>query len=641
MLEGERSYQRGQENLVPSNNASPAPENPVIPKAQENPWYIRHFIKLLIGFGLGGGAVAILLPWVLWLHCGMSSGSSDQLRLHLLYVTGGIIAVLTLLQTNWKNQGDRLKIDADIKKNEQDAEKNERDHIRQVHAERRSRYTKAVEQLANEKAAVRLGSIYTLVGLVDEWLADESLQDESDRLKEGQVIVNSLCSYIRSPFTLALKAEMFESDSEPDNYEGDFSKDQAAFREEQDVRRTVFVEMSKRSSDTIKEEGEVVETAPGPWSDFEFDFSRAPIFYPLKNLTIEQGNFASTRFYGKADFWGAKFIRNADFRNAKFTKDADFWGAEFTGNADFQYAEFLEDAGFRKAKFTGNINFGGAELTGNAHFGGAEFTGNISFRGAEFTGNAHFGDVYLGNVKFVGDADFGNAKFARDADFRNVKFVGDSDFGKAKFTRNADFWEAEFTGDTDFWEAEFTGNANFLGAKFTGNAHFLGAKFTGNADYRNTKFTGNAGFGNAKFTGNANFLGAKFTGNADYGNTKFTGNTYFMGAKFTGNADFENAKFTGYVDFNGSYFGQYAPTFAGISGTARFSAQVDPQDYIFTVHEGSKAIKCGTATLLGKSFIIPLGTVLFGPSSRGKNSRTSEPAKPLDNSNNGKDDNPE
>lgn len=77
MLEGERSYQRGQENLVPSSNASSAPESPVIPKAQENPWYIRHFIKLLIGFGLGGGAVAILLPLLLWLHCGMSSGSSD------------------------------------------------------------------------------------------------------------------------------------------------------------------------------------------------------------------------------------------------------------------------------------------------------------------------------------------------------------------------------------------------------------------------------------------------------------------------------------------------------------------------------------------------------------------------------------
>lgn len=103
MLEGERSYQRGQENLVPSNNASSIPESQVIPKAQEKPWYIRHFIKLLISFGLGGAAAALILPWVLWLHCGMSSGSSDQLRLHLLYVTGGIIAVLTLLQTNWKN----------------------------------------------------------------------------------------------------------------------------------------------------------------------------------------------------------------------------------------------------------------------------------------------------------------------------------------------------------------------------------------------------------------------------------------------------------------------------------------------------------------------------------------------------------
>ena len=75
--------------------------------------------------------------------------------------------------------------------------------------------------------------------------------------------------------------------------------------------------------------------------------------------------------------------------------------------------------------------------------------------------------------------------------------------------------------------------------------------------------------------------------------------------------------------------------------TTMRDATVDPQDYVFTVREGSKAIKCGTATLLGKSFIIPLGTVLFGPSSRGKNSRTSEPAKPLDNSNNGEDDNPE
>ena len=68
-----------------------------------------------------------------------------------------------------------------------------------MYAERRSRYTKAIEQLTNEKAAVRLGGVYTLVSLVDEWLADESFKEESDRHKEGQVIINNLCSYIRSP----------------------------------------------------------------------------------------------------------------------------------------------------------------------------------------------------------------------------------------------------------------------------------------------------------------------------------------------------------------------------------------------------------------------------------------------------------
>lgn len=348
---------------MPSNNASSIPENQVSPKAQERPWYIQHFIKLLIGFGLGGGTAALILPWVLWSRYGMSSGSSDQLRLHLLYVTGGIIAVLTLLQTNWKNQGDRLKIDADIKKNEQDAEKNERDHIRQVHTERRSRYTKAVEQLANEKATVRLGGIYTLVGLVDEWLADDTL-DPEEQQKEGQVIINNLCSYIRSPFTLALNAEMFEGDSEPGNYEGDFSKDQAAFHEEQDVRRTIFVEMSKRSSTFTRDGiGKIIDTSLGTWSDFEFDFSRAPIFYPLSSLTIEKGNFSSAKFYSNADFSWVTFTQNAHFSEATFTQNADFSGAVFTQNADFIEAAFTNDANFIEVVFTNDAYFHGATFT--------------------------------------------------------------------------------------------------------------------------------------------------------------------------------------------------------------------------------------------------------------------------------------
>ena len=426
MLEGERSYQKGQGNLVPSNNASSAPESPVIPKAQENPWYIQHFTKLLIGFGLGGGAIAILLPWMLWFFCGMSSGSSDQLRLHLLYVTGGIIAVLTLLQTNWKNQGDRLKIDADIKKNEQDAEneaakreqdavKSERDHTRLVHAERRSRYTKAVEQLADEKAAVRLGGIYTLVGLVDEWLVDDTL-DTEEQQKEGQVIINNLCSYIRSPFPLAEKIEEHEArkalenlqklESEKldeevssllqsllkrfkdsDGYEKpkDITADYAKFHEEQDVRRTIFVEMSKRSSTFImNEKDEIVETVSGMWSNFDFDFSRAPVFYPLNAITIEKGNFSSTKFYSNADFSEAKFTQTADFSKTTFARTADFSWATFTQKADFSEAKFFQTAAFGRAEFTRAADFSKAEFTRAADFRGAIFFQNTNFSRATF-----------------------------------------------------------------------------------------------------------------------------------------------------------------------------------------------------------------------------------------------------------------
>ena len=587
---------------MPSNNASSAPENPVISEAQEKPWYIQRFTKLLIGFGLGGGAIAILLPWMLWLLCGMSSGSSDQLRLHLLYVTGGIIAVLTLLQTNWKNQGDRLKIDADIKKNEQDSEKNERDHIRQVHAERRSRYTKAVEQLADEKATVRLGGIYTLVGLVDEWLADDTL-DPEEQQKEGQVIINNLCSYIRSPFPLAEKIDEYEArkdlkeleSKKPDTLLPDESPKlntlrkrfedsaeyqepdnitalQAAFHEEQDVRRTIFEEMSKRSSKVSMNKSKEVTVTPGTWSGFRFDFSRAPIFYPLNYLTIEQGNFVSARFYCEADLGGAKFSGAANFRDAKFA-----------GNANF------EDTGF-----AGASDFGGAKFAGAAYFGGAEF---------------------------AGDADFNNAKFTGNANFEDAMFAGDSDFDGAKFAGAAYFGGAEFAGDADF-----------DGAKFAGGAGFSNATFTENAYFSDTEFTESAYFGRAEFTGAADFDGAEFAGDAGFSNTTFTEKADFSNTEFTENADFRGAKFSGKTSFEEAYFEKYAPTFAGISGAARFSAQADPQDYLFDTHPGSPyGFSCGETQLLNRTYILPLGAVLYDPDSWDEEkqdyTRLSEPAQ--------------
>ena len=110
-----------------------------------------------------------------------------------------------LIETFRKNNNEKLK-------NDQEKEKNDKEHERWVKAERRERYTRAVGQLGDEKAPIRMGGVYALIRLVDDWLEEKSLSDD-ERLKEGQVIINNLCAYIRSPFTLASRYDELSKDS--------------------------------------------------------------------------------------------------------------------------------------------------------------------------------------------------------------------------------------------------------------------------------------------------------------------------------------------------------------------------------------------------------------------------------------------
>ena len=449
--------------------------------------------------------------------------TTSDLRLHFLYITGGIIAILGLIETNRKNS---------------------QDHIRQVHAARRDRYIEAVDKLSNKNASVRLGGVYALVGLVDEWLDDDNM-DRETRIKEGQIIINNLCSYIRSPFPLADKIEEYEARKEledlqkteseklseeessrlqvllkrfkdSDEYKNpkDTTTGYAKFHEEQDVRRTIFVEMSKHSSTFTKNKNGDMVPSRGEWSEFEFDFSRATIFYPLNNLTIEKGNFSSSKFHAKAEFSRVTFTCNADFSGTIFTNDANFIDATFINNADFNKA------------------------------------------------------IFLGEAKFIGATPFINAK---------------------------DFSRVTFSGNADFNNAEFHSKANFMGAHFAQEANFNEVTFTGNVSFHDVIFTGEAKFG---------------------------------GATFTSNADFVEATFKSGVGIYKATFTNFEPTFIAMCWHARFSAAMNPRDYNFSVTTKSKPINIGTATLLGKSFRIPLSTILFDPDSND----ISEPAKQIEDS---------
>lgn len=500
--------------------------------SQRRYWWSKYwFYTVLISLAVIGVPSAFFVPPII---PGLTNDGNTvvSVRQGILAVLAGALTMLTLSETHRKNTHEK--------------DKNDRDHTRQVYAERRSRYTAAVEQLANEKAAVRLGGIYTLVGLVDEWLADDTLNSEEQQ-KEGQVIINNLCSYIRSPFPPAERLEEHEARKELEEIEADdlenfstekaqryrvllkrfedsaeyqepenLAADQTLFREEQDVRRTIFSEMSKRSS-TFSEDKK--SSIPGLWSNFDFDFSRAPVFYSLEKLTIEKANFQSARFYN---------------------------------GTDFSWVTFVQPANFYLVAFVTGVGFINTNFIQEAHFIGADFQQGVGFAGASF---------------------------AQDAYFVTASFKQEVYFSGVTFAQNAYFIGADFRPDVDFSGVTFTQNANFAGARFAQNA------------------------------------------------------------------DFSKASFMQGMNFNEVIFKKYEPSFTRENSKAQFSVYSDSQNYKFSVGEGSKLIKPGTATLLGKPFEIPVGTVLFDPNSwdeeNKKYTRVSGPAKPLDKSNDSEEDKPE
>ena len=417
------------------------------------PRHEKWFYAWLIGLSTLGGFWALFLPLALNQKFDGPNADGNQLRLHLLYITGGVLALTTLGETHRKNTVDRekAKVEKDnyeksqnhqenVLKEQQrqfnetiakererieiDKAKNGLDHIRQVHAERRSRYTKAIEHLFNENISVRLGSVYALAGLADEWLTDEmTLPIEKERRKEGQVIINTLCSYIRSSFNLASKTEDLSRDQTPEDYEGgdqQFTKDRAKLREEKELRLAILEAIKTRlnGGTNVQEDG-TNKLLKGLWSDFDYDFSNAIFFYPL--------GFTNSYFGASSKFSGATFTENADFSKTAFTERAPFSGATFTC----------------------------------AHFYEATFTERAPFSGATFTQEANFFRTI-----FIQDAKFAGTVFTRDADFSGATFTQEADFSGATFTKNATFYGVTFTQEADFSRATFTLNTNFSKATF-------------------------------------------------------------------------------------------------------------------------------------------------------------------------------
>ena len=525
---------------------------------------------------------------------------------------------------------------------------------RNQQAGRHERYTHALEQFLDGQPAVRLSGAYTLTSLIDEWLTDTSLPEQV-RLEEAQTIIDALTGCIRTPYPLAQNRRVLESGGAPEGYEGNFARDQVALREEQLVRRTVFMEFSRRLAAITKSNEESQHAVPpiSPiWADLRFDFGGAPIFYPLRQLHFQNADFASATFYGPADFFGATFHGDTSFSAAQFTADASFHGASFTdwvgfsaahfaGTADFSGARFADTASFATVTFTGEADFSDAVFSAAADFAVASFESDANFSRLSTAGIASFAAVTFGGKAiftastFHDEAHFAASVFNRPAVFSKSLFGGAARFAGIATKQSAMFSNVRFASAADFSGALFTQYEDFGGARFDGDATFSRASFIAlpRTSYE-MDFPQYANFDKATFAQDADFSEATFTACVGFGKATFAREVSFNGASFEG-AYFADATFGQGADFRQTSFAYVEPSFGGSEAQpqrARFSAQADLQDYLFEARpESVHGFSCGEAELLNRTFVLPLGAVLYDPDSwdeeKQEYTRVSEPAQ--------------
>ena len=367
--------------------------------------------------------------------------------------------------------------------------------FRERMAERRGRYTKAVEQLGGVSAPVRMGGVYTLVSLVDEWLREENIE-YNGRIAEGQIIINNLCAYIRSPFALASHYDELTQDSPASEgvYKNKYQKfyiDKAALESEADIRLSILKEIHRRLQGPD-------ENTPGVWSDFEYDFSGSIFFYPVdltNSYYTKPVNFSGSTYWNWADFSNSTYQDKADLSTSTYRSWADFSNSAYRirsvfsrstylGWADFHDSIYKDGAEFRESTYQSSVMFHGSTYQGETDFSVSTYQSSADFTDSVYQSWAAFySSTYRGLAAFYGStyqdwASFYGSAYLEGANFHESIYRGEADF------HNSTYWDwADFTGSTYQDEANFSDSIYWGRAKFRGSTYWNCADFSGSIFY--------------------------------------------------------------------------------------------------------------------------------------------------------------
>ena len=453
-------------------------------------------------------------------------------------------AVLGLFETYRKNTNNHAKANADIKaalKNQEHQAEVLKEKIRQFDenafkerkTERRERYTKAVEQLGNASAPVRMGGVYTLIGLADEWLLDENL-DYAEKVREGQVIVNNLCAYIRSPFILASHYDELSEDNPSldgiykDNQQT-FYTDKAEFTSEADIRLSIIKEIHSRLQSTD------INT-PGAWSDFEYDFSGSTFFYPIdltNSYYAKPVNFSGSTYQDDADFESSTYQSRADFSDSIYRCWADFRSSTYQSEANFSGSTYQDGATFNGSTYTGWANFNCSTYREGAYFNYSTYRGEVYFNSSIYREGAYFN-----SSTYHGWTDFNYSTYQSEVYFNDSTYQGKADFSDSTYREGAYFSSSTYQNKVYFSDSTYEGKAEFIGSTYQDKTRFSDSTYRDGADFNSSTYQnevyfssstyrGRADFGNSIYQEEANLSRSTYQGEADFSGSIFCSEIYF------------------------------------------------------------------------------------------------------------------
>ena len=424
--------------------------------------------------------------------------------------------------------------------------------FRQRMAERRGRYTKAVEQLGNASAPVRIGGVYTLVGLADEWLLDESLA-YLERVREGQVIINNLCTYIRSPFALVSHYDELTQDSPTaeglyKNREQEFYIDKATIKSEADIRLNIIKEIRHRLQGPD-------ENTPGAWSDFEYDFSGSTFFYPVdltNSYYTKPVNFSGSTYQDWVDFSNSIYQSRADFNDSTYRNWADFRGSIYQGRADFNSSTYQ----------------------------------NV---------------VYFSDSTYRGEVCFNKSTYQDFVYFDRSIYQNWADFYDSTYQDEASFTDSTYLDMVSFFDSTYQEVVSFSDSAYWNGGGFSNSIYQGEVDFSNSIYVGGIGFSNSAYRGKANFSGSIYQGQVGLSNSTYEDETAFSGSIF------RNEIYCGQSTNSGSSsrFTQCAP---------EFYDETNHQNTLFGSHDNNFTAENGRGYPIYRNLKgLPLGCAFLAP----------------------------